>query len=186
MFHGYTTIDHCLWAYRSDWLPHLPRRPISPVPARGFSAIGPRRLRMRMRRPPPPAISQSHGAGLACGGSCIDSLSAADNGYVIGNIRTFQNAIDRQYRIRHRSKARQATFETPRRHYPCSSHRLASDPCQPSAGYRISRGQSAGRLRRAALEPDKLGEWRIWPTTAARQLLDQARNRSVWMTVYLV
>ena len=60
-----------------------------------------------------------------------------------------------------------------------------SGPCQPSAGYRISRVQSAGRLRRAALEPDKLGEWRIWPTTAARQLLDQARNRSVWMTVYL-
>ena len=58
-------------------------------------------------------------------------------------------------------------------------------PGQPSAGYRISRVQSAGRLRRAALEPDKLGEWRIWPTTAARQLLDQARNRSVWMTVYL-
>jgi hypothetical protein len=35
------------------------------------------------------------------------------------------------------------------------------------------------------LSRDKLGEWRIWPTTAARQLLDQARNRSVWMTVYL-
>jgi predicted acylesterase/phospholipase RssA len=24
MFHGYTTIDHCLWAYRSDWLPPSP------------------------------------------------------------------------------------------------------------------------------------------------------------------
>ena len=62
---------------------------------------------------------------------------------------------------------------------------MASGPCQPSAGYRISRVQSAGRLRRAALEPNELGEWRIWPTTAARQLLDHARNRSIWMTVYL-
>jgi hypothetical protein len=33
-------------------------------------------------------------------------------------------------------------------------------------------------LRRSALEPDKLGEWWLWPTTAA---LDQARNGSVWI-----
>ena len=24
MFHGYITIDHCVWAYRSDWLPPSP------------------------------------------------------------------------------------------------------------------------------------------------------------------
>jgi predicted acylesterase/phospholipase RssA len=33
MFHGYTTIDHCLWAYRSDWLPR-------PVPPSNFSYPG--------------------------------------------------------------------------------------------------------------------------------------------------
>ncbi len=30
MFHGYTTIDHCLWAYRNDWLPQ-------PQPSSNFS-----------------------------------------------------------------------------------------------------------------------------------------------------